>query len=337
MTGVKRLGLGEIQNLANGILIKKGFSTDQAGAIAETVTAAERDGCQSHGLFRIPFYVNALLNDHAKPRAVPTLTVTESSVVHVDAHGGFCPLALQVGEPLLITKTRKHGIAALAIHDTYNIAALWPEVERLATQGLVVFAFTAANSFVAPAGGTKPLFGTNPMAFGFPRKDQPPLVFDQASSASARGEIQLHQRAGKPIPEGWAIDVDGNPTTDPDAALAGAQLPFGGHKGSSIALMVELLAGALIGDLSSSESTAADTRKVGAPLGGEFIMAIDPAHCCGSTNPLARAEQLFSQILDQPGTRLPSQRRYSTRIRHCEEGVDVCVKMLDDLAALTHV
>ena len=336
MSGVKRLSLDEIHQLANAILMDKGFSADQAGAIADTVTAAERDGCQSHGLFRIPFYVKALLNEHADPQAVPTVSVTDSAVVHVNAHGGFCPLALRVGEPELVAKARKHGIAALAIHDTYNIAALWPEVESLASQGLVAFAFTAANSFVAPAGGTKPLYGTNPMAFGFPRQDKPPLVFDQASSASARGEIQLHQREGKAIPEGWAIDKHGAPTIDPDEALAGAQLPFGGHKGSSIALMVELLAGALIGDLFSTESTAADREKVGAPLGGEFIMAIDPAHCSGSTNHLARSEQLFADVLAQPGTRLPSQRRYSTRARHRADGVDVSLKMLDDLAALQH-
>lgn len=334
MGGVKRLSLDEIYQLANSILLDKGFSEDQAAAIAETVTAAERDGCQSHGLFRIPFYVKALLSEHADPQVSPTISETDSAVVHVDAHGGFCPLSLRVGEPLLVAKARKHGIAALAIHDTYNIAALWPEVEGLASQGLVAFAFTAANSFVAPSGGIKPLYGTNPMAFGFPRHDQPPLVFDQASSASARGEIQLHQREGKSIPEGWAIDKDGAPTTDPTAALEGAQLPFGGHKGSSIALMVELLAGALIGDLFSSESSAADSQNVGAPLGGEFIMAIDPGHCNRSTNHLLRAEQLFADVLEQPGTRLPSQRRYSTRIKHTAQGVDVSVKMLDELAKL---
>lgn len=334
MSAAKRLSLEEIHNLAVSILVIKGFSDEQAGAIADTVTAAERDGCQSHGLFRIPFYVKALLNEHADPRVSPTVCVTQSSVVHVDAHGGFCPLSLQVGEPLLVAKTRQHGIAALAIHDTYNIAALWPEVERLAQQGLVAFAFTAANAFVAPAGGTKPLFGTNPMAFGFPRQSQPPLVFDQASSASARGEIQLHQRAGKSIPEGWAIDKNGHATTDADAALAGAQLPFGGHKGSSIALMIELLAGALIGDMFSHESTAADTHNVGAPLGGEFIIAIDPAHCNRSSNHLVRSEQLFAELLEQPGTRLPSQRRFATRSKHIKEGVDVSSRMLDDLTEL---
>ena len=330
----QRLSLEELETLATTVLTSQGFSAAQAQAIAETVTVAERDGCLSHGLFRIPFYVAALKNPHADALIEPTLRVTESSVVHVDAHGGFCPLALKLGEPALLEKTRRHGIAALAIHDTYNIAALWPEVERLAEAGLVVFAFTAANAFVAPAGGTKPIYGTNPMAFGFPRQDGPPLVFDQASSASARGEIQLHLREGKALPKGWAIDKDGKPTTDPAAALEGAQLPFGGHKGASLALMVELLAGALIGDLFSLESSASDSHGVGAPLGGELILAIDPAHCNRSGDHLSRAEFLFSEILNQPGTRLPSQRRHIARQRHQKEGVMVSGKMLAELQAL---
>ena len=328
------LSLEQLEALATRVLTSQGFSAAQAQAIAETVTLAERDGCLSHGLFRIPFYVNALKNPHADPVIEPTLRVSESSVVHVDAHGGFCPLALKLGEPALLEKTRRHGIAALAIHDTYNIAALWPEVERLAEAGLVVFAFTAANAFVAPAGGKKPIFGTNPMAFGFPRRDEPPLVFDQASSASARGEIQLHLREGKSLPEGWAIDSEGNPTTDPAAALEGAQLPFGGHKGASLALMVELLAGALIGDLFSLESSASDTHGVGAPLGGELILALDPAHCNDSGDHLSRAEFLFSEILDQPGTRLPSQRRHLARKQHIKEAVMVSGPLLADLQAM---
>ncbi len=331
---VTRLSLQQIHTLSGNLLESCGFSIDQATAIAQTVTEAERDGCLSHGLFRIPFYVAALKNNHANPVASPTVRTSDSSVVHVDAHGGFCPLALRLGEPALQEKAHRHGIAALAIHDTYNIAALWPEVERLATAGFVTFAFTAANAYVAPAGGIKPVYGTNPMAFGFPRKAQPPLVFDQASSASARGEIQLHLREGKALPTGWAIDSEGNPTTDPARALAGAQLAFGGHKGASIALMVELLAGALIGDLFSSESTAQDTHGVGAPLGGEFIMAIDPQHCAGGTDHLARAELLFAEILQQPGTRLPSQRRYAKRIQHTAEGVDVSKKLLDELHSI---
>jgi LDH2 family malate/lactate/ureidoglycolate dehydrogenase len=189
----------------------------------------------------------------------------------------------------------------------------------------VAFAFTAAMAYVAPAGGSKPLYGTNPMGFAWPRKGRPPMVFDQASSVTARGEIQLHLRDGKPIPEGWAIGPEGEATTDPQTALAGAQLTFGGHKGAAIALMVELLAGALVGDVFSFEAKARDTG-TGAPLGGEFLMAIDPACCvpgadAGAT--LEHAEQLFARILEQDGARLPSDRRFAARERTPEEGIRI--------------
>ena len=334
MTEQIQMSLEDIRRRANDALLAHNFSADQAKCIADTVTIAERDGCTSHGLFRIPFYISALKNPNTDARAEPTLRVSESAVVHVDAHGGFCPLALQRGLPALVSKATEHGIAALAIHDTYNIAALWPEVEWLAEQGLVAFAFTNANAYVAPAGGQKPVYGTNPMAFGFPRNAHPPMVFDQASSVSARGEIQLHLREGKSLPEGWAIDEHGKPTTDPQRALAGAQLPFGGHKGASLALMVELLAGALIGDLFSIESSEHDTHGIGAPLGGEFIIAISPKHC-GPDNHRERAEQLFAAILDQPGTRLPSDRRYQKRKTSMREGVAVSAQILKEIDTLS--
>ncbi len=333
MTKNATLTLADIHKLAADILLAHGFSEHQASSIADTVTAAERDGCTSHGLFRVGFYIAALKNPVANATAEPVLMQGDSSVVRVDAMHGFCPRALQVGLPALVDKARSHGTASLAINNTYNIAALWPEVEMLAEQGLVAFAFTSSNAYVAPAGGTKPVYGTNPMAFAFPRKNSPPLVFDQASSASARGEIQLHLREGKSIPDGWAIDDQGVPTNDPEAALAGAQLAFGGYKGAALALMVELLAGALIGDNFSVESSQHDTHGVGAPLGGELLLAIDPEHF-GSGNYLERAEFLFEQILAQPGTRLPSQRRYDTRRQSLEHGVEVAGVMLDELERL---
>jgi len=341
MSNTVTLTLEAVKSLAEHALTSRGFSDSQAQAIANTVTAAERDKCTSHGLFRIPFYVNALKNPDTNATAEPVVTRKEnSSVVHIDAQNGFCPLALQTGLDPLADMAKSRGIAALAIHKVYNIAALWPEVEALAERGLVAFAFTAANAYVAPAGGIKPIYGTNPMAFAWPRKDRPPMVFDQASSACARGEIQLHLRDGKSIPEGWAIDQHGNPTTDPETALAGAQLPFGGHKGAAIALMVELLAGALIGDLFSFESSEYDTHKTGAPFGGEFLMAIDPAHFSGphsDADPFARAEVLFARILEQEGTRLPSDRRFAARKETASEGITIPVSLHDSLKEMTTV
>jgi len=279
------ISLEEVHKISVAALTCQGFSPEQAHAIAATVTAAERDECHSHGLFRIPFYIKAIANPTTDPAAEPQLSVTESSVIHVDAKDGFCPLALQVG-------------------------------------------------LIAPHGGTQPVFGTNPMAFAWPRKNQPPLVFDQASSASARGEIQLHAREGKSLPDGWAIDQDGAPTNDPAAALQGAQLPFGAHKGSSIALMIELLAGALIGDLFSYESSERDDLNVGAPFGGEFLIAINPAQTLPDGNTEAaqlRAEVLFAKILEQEGTRLPSMRRFEARKRSMADGVKVPVDLHDEI------
>lgn len=337
MADTVHLMLDEVHALAYEALVANGFSGGQARAIADIVTAAERDHCTSHGLFRIAFYVNALNNAEVDPTAVPVVTELAPAVVHVDGCFGFAPLALEMGTPPLIEKAGNQGIAALCLNNIYHIAALWPEVERIAEQGLAAFAFTAALPYMAPAGGNRPLYGTNPMAFAWPRKGHPPMVFDQASSVTARGEIQVHLRDGRRIPEGWAIGPDGAPTTDPETALKGAQLPFGGHKGAAIALMVELLAGALVGDLFSFEASAKDTG-TGAPLGGEFLIAIDPGRCVRDGDrekQLAHAEGLFGKILEQDGTRLPSDRRFAARKRTVIEGVRIPGSLHQTLVAYT--
>ncbi len=178
-------------------------------------------------------------------------------------------------------------------------------------------------------------FGTNPIAFGWPRPDGPPFVFDFATSAVARGEIQLHERAGKPIPLGWGVDEQGEPTTDASAALRGAMLTFGGHKGSALAAMVELLAGPLIGDLTSAESLAYDEGSRSSPYGGELLIAIDPRRMLGASaeEHLARAETLFEGIVEQ-GARLPSQRRFEARERSARDGVTIPEALHRELLAL---
>ncbi|MFO8065187.1 MAG: Ldh family oxidoreductase [Spirochaetia bacterium] len=362
-----RLSLEEVAHLAERVCRAAGYSPSHAGAISRTVTAAERDEARSHGLFRIPFYVNALEEGGVSPDTEPEVSQPAPGVVRVDARWAFAPRALEVGLPYVAEAARESGIAALSVVNAFNVAALWPEVERLAEDGLVAMAFTASLSYVAPAGGSEPLYGTNPMAFAWPREGKPPLVFDQASSAAARGEIQLRKRDGESIPEGWAIDSAGEPTTDPAAALEGAQLPFGGHKGSSIALMIELLAGALLGDLFSFEASEADAAGTGAPRGGELIIAMDPQRfipgptettpatksTAGDTSendgasgasaasqfehsPLAHAERLFSRVLAQEGARLPGDRRYAARRRTRAEGVSVPRSFYEELLALTH-
>jgi LDH2 family malate/lactate/ureidoglycolate dehydrogenase len=327
------LTLDEVSSLAFRVLKGHGFSEPQAASIAETVMWAERDECPAHGLFRIPFYVGALKNRYIDPAAEPELSSLAPGILRVDAKFGFAPYALKLGIPQLIKTTRSQGVAVLCVNNAYHIAALWPEVEAIAEADLVGFAFTNALPAVAPAGGTMPLFGTNPMAFAWPRKEAPPFVFDQASSLVSRGEIQIHEREGNRLPEGWAIGPDGSPTTDPTVALEGALLPFGGHKGSAIALMVELLAGALVGDLFSHEVAARDPGTV-APCGGEFLIAVEPGRCTPTQDRSAQndhAEQIFARVFDQPGARLPSERRFAARKRTSIEGVTFPAELIATL------
>ena len=337
MSDLVTMSLDEVHAMTTRILLCHGVSEDQSRAIANTVTNAERDDCKSHGLFRVPGYVASVKSGKVSAEAVPEIHDLAPGVIQVDGNYGFSPLALEMGRAPLMQRARSQGIAALTVVNAHHFAALWPEVEPLAEQGLVAFAFVNSLSWVAPAGGTKPLYGTNPLAFAWPRESGPPLVFDQATSVSARGEIMLHQRDGKPIPEGWAIGPDGQPTTDPEAALAGAQLPFGGYKGAALSLMVELLASALVGDVFSFEATARDNKDGGPPCGGELVIAIDPSHCVARAQragQLARAEALFDLILAQDGTRLPSDRRFAARKRTPSQGISIPGSLFETLREL---
>ena len=330
-----RLTLAEAEELALSIMRHNGFSEAQARAVTATVLAGERDGCASHGLYRVLGCVSSLKAGKVVADAEPEVIDQAPSIVRVDARGGFSQLAFQAGLPVLAEKTKANGIAALAINRCVHFSALWVEIEQLTEAGLVALACNPSHAWVAPAGGSKPIFGTNPIAFGWPRAGKHPFIFDFATSAIARGDIELHRRAGKPIPEGWGIDASGQPSTDAEAVMNGAMLTFGGHKGSALAAMVELIAGPLIGDLTSAESLAYDAGSKSSPYHGELIIALDPRRFLGAATEehLARAEVLFQGIEGQ-GSRLPSQRRYAARARSMVEGVQIPETLYNDLNAL---
>lgn len=314
------------------IFVKAGLSADQAAAVARVIAAGERDGAKSHGIYRVEGCLRTLRAGKVNPTAVPQIQDDGSAVLRVLAGGGFSCAAFELGLPMLAERARRSGLAALVVNDAVHFSALWYEVEAVAGEGLAGLAMCPSYSTVAPAGGNQPLLGTNPFAFGWPRTDHPPYVFDFATSVAARGEIELHRRAGTPIPEGWAIDADGRPTTDPDAALAGAMLPFGGHKGSALSTMIELLAGALIGDKSSSDALTALGATSMVPLHGELVLAFDPVRFAAGrgTDPFRQAETLFEAILGQ-GARLPSTRRFAARERATAHGVTLTGAEMDQL------
>lgn len=323
MDDTARISIEALNERIEAIFRKAGLNAVQAGALSRVIGAGERDACKSHGIYRIDGALRTVRAGKVRVDAVPEIELDSgSAIVRVNARGGFANPAFEAGLPHLAERARSFGLAALVINDCTHFSALWPEVEALTGEGLAGLALCPSYASVAPTGGTRPLLGTNPLAFGWPRGAGDPYVFDFATSVAARGEIELRRRAGEPIPDGWAIDADGHPTTDPVAALAGAMLPFGGHKGSAIGTMIELLAGIMIGDLTSPEVLEQLGSTTLAPMHGELVLAFSPAAFAKGRpgDPFARAEVLFDAILGQ-GARLPSQRRYAARAVSRTEGI----------------
>ncbi|MDX1357027.1 Ldh family oxidoreductase [Vreelandella venusta] len=334
-----RMSLEEAEVLAKAVLNAQGFNQEQTHALSQAVIAGQRDECHSHGLYRLLNCVKTLAAGKVVANAQPEVHDHAPGIVRVDAKGGFSQLAFEAGLPILTAKAREQGIAALAINHCVHFSALWVEIEAITDQGLVALACNPSHAWVAPAGGSRPLLGTNPLAFGWPRPNgQPPFIFDFATSAIARGDIELHHRENKPIPEGWGIDRLGQHSQNPADVLDGALLTFGGHKGSALSIMIELIAGPLIGDLTSAESLAYDDGAGASPYHGELILAMDPERFLGSTlgDYMARAEDLFSSIIAQ-GARLPSQRRYTARQRTQKEGISIPESLYQELSRLARL
>ncbi|MDO5056328.1 MAG: Ldh family oxidoreductase [Lautropia sp.] len=309
------------------ILVRAGLSEAHAAAIARVIARGERDQCRSHGIYRIRGVIKTLQGGVADGTVLPQVDdPADRPVVRVNAGGGFSPLAFEQGAPLLAAKARRFGIAAMAINDCVHFSALWPEVEQLADEGVAALAMCPSNAYVAPAGGIRKLLGTNPLAFAWPCTGGMPYVFDFATSVVARGEVELYRLDGKTLPDGWGIDPQGKPTNDPAAALDGALLTFGGYKGSAIATMIEILAGVLIGDLTSVESSEVDKGRLLAPRHGELLIAISP-DAFGATDRVAHTRRLLDEFAAQ-GARLPSQRRHAAREQSAREGIAISAENL---------
>ncbi len=324
----------EARALARAALVAHGCDAANADAVADTIARAERDGAASHGLFRLPGYVASLKSGKVNGASRPKITNRAPAVLHVDGDRGYAPVAHQALAGPLAAAAKTEGLALAAVTNTHHFSALWAEVELLSERGVAAMACVSFKPALPPAGGTAPLYGTNPMAFAWPRPGHDPVVFDQASSVVARGEVMIAARDGHELPPGAGIGADGQPSTDPAEVLKGALLPFGGYKGASLAMMIELLAGPLIGENLSLEAAETDQADGGPPRGGEFILAIDPESARGSTDWARHAERLFAAIAGQEGARLPGQGRAARRARIAEQGIEIAEDRLQELRAL---
>lgn len=312
-----RISFAELQALLSRIFERHGVAPEVAAMLADNCASAERDGSVSHGVFRIPGYLSSLASGWVDGKAVPQVEDRAPGFIAVDARNGFAQVALAAARPLLLQKARANGIALLAIRNSHHFAALWPDVEPFAREGLVALSFVNSMACVVPHGGKRTLFGTNPIAFAAPRAGHDPLVFDLATSAIANGDVQIAAREGRQLPEGYGVDRDGRPTCDPHAILdGGALLTFGGYKGSALSMMVELLAAALTGGNFSFGFDWSGHPGAQTPRTGQLLIVIDPGKGAGHDF-AQRVEELVRQMQGAGQQRQPGDRRY--RQRACAE------------------
>ena len=314
------LTLAEAEALVVRTLMRCRTGEANAKSVAAALVGAEAEGQKGHGLSRVPTYAAQAKIGKVDGLATPTVERRRPGAAMVDAANGFAFPAIEAALALIPEMARAAGVACAAIHRSHHCGAAGHPVERLAEQGLVAMMFANTPAAIAPWGGAKAVFGTNPIAFACPLPGRPPVVVDLALSKVARGNILAAKQKGEPIPPGWALDAAGKPTTDPDAALAGTMLPLGDAKGTALVLMVELLAAGLTGANFAADASSFLDDKGPPPGTGQLIVAFDPAAFGGSGGHIAR---LIASIEAQQGVRVPGSRRLAARRKAASDGLTV--------------
>lgn len=330
----RTLALDAARAYAARVLERFGTSPANAAITADALVRAEADGLGTHGLTRLPSYGAMAAAGKIDGNAVPKMRRVAPSVLAVDAGNGFAYPALALGLPELAAIARESGIALMAVRRSSHFGVAGQPVEALAREGLVGLAFSNASASIAPWGGKRAVFGTNPIAFATPLKGRAPAVVDLSVARVARGNILAAvQRGEDTIPEGWAFDAQGNPTTDAKAGLAGTMVPMGDAKGTALAFVIEVMAAALTASTFSFDAPSFFDGEGPPAAVGHVIIAIDPGAMAGDAY-LDHLERLARAIESEPGARLPGTRRLVNRARAAQEGVTLSAGVQRALAQM---
>ncbi|GLS47025.1 Ldh family oxidoreductase [Methylobacterium brachythecii] len=326
------LSLRDAEHLVADALERCATSPGAAASVARALVAAEADGLKGHGLTRVPSYAAQVKAGKVVGDAVVGVEQPRPALLAIDAANGFAYPAIDAATERLPEIARSQGIAAAGIRRSHHCGAAGLPVEALAEKGLIALLFANTPAAMAPWGGRRAVFGTNPLAFACPLPGRAPIVVDLALSKVARGNIVGAKQRGETIPEGWALDAEGKPTTDATAALKGTMVPLGDAKGTALALMVELLAAGLVGARYADEASSFLDAEGGPPGTGQFLIAI--ATDTLSPDALERFAVLAGSIEGQEGARLPGTRRLELRRRAAESGLAVSEALLTEIEAL---
>lgn len=297
--------LDDIKAATRTALLAHGASPDAAAAVADAVREAEGTGNKICGLYYLQSYCDQLVSGRVNGQVTPRVTTPRPGIVIVDAGLGFAQPAFAAGLDAALAAARENGTASLAICHAHTCTSLGYFTGQIARKGLIAIGFTNASAIVAPPGGRTRVLGTNPIAFSVPDgSGGVAMQFDQSTTTVALGKITMANAAGERIPEGWAVDKDGNPTTDPAAALQGSLVSMGGYKGWGFGLMAELLAAGMTGGALSRDVVGLKTPE-GPPHDlGQYYLLIDPSDADSFLSHLAEITELVSR---DKGARLPGQ------------------------------
>ena len=302
-----RVSISEAELLVKNAFLKNGVKEDIAASVSTALVASEAEGQVGHGFSRVKDYIAQVKSKKINVDAKIKIEHPKPTSISINADYGFAYPALDqaISEGALTAK--EYGSAIVSIFNSHHCGALSVQVEKIAKQDLIGVMMANTPKAIAPWGGKDPFFGTNPIAFAVPRITNDPLVIDLSLSKVARGKIMHAKKVNTKIPEGWALDSSGKPTTDPDQALKGSMLPIGEAKGSALALMVEILAATFSGGRPSNEASSFLDPDGDPPGVGQFLMFIDPGKDNGSF--FNRLEKLLINIDEIDGVRLPGNRR----------------------------
>jgi (2R)-3-sulfolactate dehydrogenase (NADP+) len=323
-----------LTDLATRALVRAGANAAMASITADALVDAELQGLASHGVSRIPQYATHLRNGRADGNAVPVIIRERGGAVLVDACNGLAFPACATAVQEAVRRATELGVSFAGVTRSHHFGVAAHHLRPVSAAGLVGLAFGNSPAALAAAGGRHPVFGTNPIAATFPRAEREPLVIDLSLSEVARGKVMIAAKEGKPIPLGWALDRDGNPTTDPNAALTGSMLALGGSKGAMLALIVELLACALTGAAFGFEANSFFVDEGNQPNLGQAFLVIDPGALAGRDVYLARIESLIAEMMKDDGVRLPGARRSALAERNRNEGITISETLAAELGRL---
>lgn len=328
-----RLSLQALQDRVRATLQGAGASAAMADSTARALVLAESQGLGSHGLSRVMQYATHLRNGRADGQAVARVSRRQGVALLVDAGCGLAFPACDLAIDEAIRVARAHGLAFAGVFNSHHAGVIVDHLRPAAAAGLVGLGLSNSPSAMPAAGGRHAIFGTNPVAAAFPRRGADPLLVDLSLSEVARGKVMQAARKGEPIPEGWALDAEGRPTTDARAALEGSMLPIGAAsspKGAMLALVVELMVTALIGAQFGFEASSFFVDEGNRPRIGQAFILIDPGALAGLDAYLDRVEVLVAEMLRDDGVRLPGARREALRRQAEVQGLEISDTLLED-------